>query len=863
MGQCVQNWLSVTRTGGIIVPNQTDGVWGGLQDWPLIGIHSIVTQDGRVLSFGTDAQGMQGGQFIYDVWDPVTGTHNTLSNTTPTDIFCSAAIIIPGTDLVLIGGGDDRPNGDVNSGVNHANVFDSTDMSLTPSATGVMNYARWYPTMVSLPTGQVVIIGGSDGDHQGVGVPEIFTLGEGWRTLDGAADADIARSPLYARSWLNGDGEVVYFAAGRGIDSDFEVMALDPSGNGSVREIGLLPFSTDWNSPAIMYEAGKVLIQATNGDLWTMDITGPTPVFNQTESPSQDRNWANMTVLADGTVLINGGSVGVNTLTGVDTTAAIWSPVTGTISYGADEALARLYHSTTVLLADGTVLSLGGGAPGPLTNTNGEIYRPPYLYDANGNEATRPVILDAPDDVVAGQNFSITLDDASSIAKLTFVKNGATTHGVNMDARMVELQFVQGANNTLIVTLPENANELTAGNWMLFAWDDQGVPSVAPILSVEPTLTLFDGVGDITAEYFTISTGISSLDQIDFNTNPLNTENVVEINETTSGGFYEGGPTTNFAARYTGQFDVSRGGNHTFYLTSDDGSRLIVDGQEVIDNDGLQGSTLQTGAINLGAGTHTIEVLYFQSGGPGDLDLDWAGPGFARKQMQFDGAGDDLNVNVVNDVPGQNQTLTGIGDNDIFSINGNSADYGWGPTLDGTGVVVWTGSAFDLLFGFEEIRFNDRTVQLGSSGNNEYLDEPGTQYITGTSADETFVINGLSSDYNWNATEDGTGFVVWNAQGFDLLFNIEHIRFTDQTVDLANDGTPLTVQDDPNANQQLTGTDGVDRFVIDANSSAYQWGPTEDLAGVVIWNSSGFDILFDFEEIEFNDQVVQLDAPVV
>ena len=46
--------------------------WGGLLDWPLIGIHAILTSDGKVLSFGTNEMGHQGG-FMYDVWDPVTG----------------------------------------------------------------------------------------------------------------------------------------------------------------------------------------------------------------------------------------------------------------------------------------------------------------------------------------------------------------------------------------------------------------------------------------------------------------------------------------------------------------------------------------------------------------------------------------------------------------------------------------------------------------------------------------------------------------------------------------------------------------------------------------------------------------------
>ena len=261
------------------------GEWGELLDWPLIALHSIVTQDGKILSFGTDSQGMQGGQFIYDIYGPVTGIHQTLENTTPTDIFCAAAIIIPGTDQILISGGDARPLGAGNRGVNDVNIFDSGDLSLTASEVGDMNFAHWYPTMVSLSSGQTVILGGSDINGKGISVPEIFTPGEGWRKLDGAADTDLAASNAYARTWVSSSGDIVYFASGKGTNDAIEVKSLDPSGNGSVSTIGQLPFNTAFDSPAIMHEAGNVLIMATNGDLWTMDITGPTPVFVKTSKP--------------------------------------------------------------------------------------------------------------------------------------------------------------------------------------------------------------------------------------------------------------------------------------------------------------------------------------------------------------------------------------------------------------------------------------------------------------------------------------------------------------------------------------------------------------------------------------------------
>lgn len=83
-----------------------------------------------------------------------------------------------------------------------------------------------------------------------------------------------------------------------------------------------------------------------------------------------------------------------------------------------------------------------------------------------------------------------------------------------------------------------------------------------------------------------------------------------------------------FAIRYTGQFNVDTEGDYAFRLVSDDGSRLIIDGETVIDNDGQHQSTSVLGSKYLARGQHQIEVDYYQ--GPRyyvALQLFWTPPG--------------------------------------------------------------------------------------------------------------------------------------------------------------------------------------------------------------------------------------------
>lgn len=622
------------------------GEWGELFDWPLIAIHAVMTQDGKLLTFGTDTSGTQGGTMYHDLWDPVTGQHHLLDHHThtPTDIFCAAAVILPGTNKILIAGGDARPDGHTNMGVDDVNLFDADTHEMRPATDGEMNAARWYPTTISLPSGQVLILGGIDVNGVGQGTPELYTPGEGWRSLTGATDADVTAVYSYPKAWVGPTGEVFYIANGDGPDHTLELMALDVAGDGSLREVARLPFYLDWDSPAIMYDTGKILINDFDTGLWTIDITTAVPAIERVATLPQQKNFGNMTVLADGTVLFNGGTGQGNLEAYAEKTAYIWDPATGVLTVVPPEAQPRLYHSSTILLADGSVISLGGGSASTAENDylDGQIYRPDYLFNPDGSDATRPVIVDAPSTLVPGEEFRITVDDASAIERLTFAKTGAVTHNINMDARFTTLDFHVIDATTIEVHLPHDAQAITAGSWMLFAWNTAGVPSIAPIIAVDPMLAAFDGIGDLAADYFAVPAGTTSLDQIDFAAASTDRQLVDRVDAATSGAVAARGPV---AARYAGTVHVEAAGTYTFHLSTSDGARLYIDGKLVIDGNAVRSASALTATVTLASGDHQVELRWFATDGSAAVDLDWSGAGFSRRQLTFDGTVDNLLVN--------------------------------------------------------------------------------------------------------------------------------------------------------------------------------------------------------------------------
>ncbi len=87
---------------------------------------------------------------------------------------------------------------------------------------------------------------------------------------------------------------------------------------------------------------------------------------------------------------------------------------------------------------------------------------------------------------------------------------------------------------------------------------------------------------------------------------------------------------SNFALRFSGIIDVPADGEYRFWTKSDDASTLTVDGQVVVNNNGVHPPVEKTGKINLKKGKHTFEVGFAQVGGGHELTVNWQPPGGKR-----------------------------------------------------------------------------------------------------------------------------------------------------------------------------------------------------------------------------------------
>jgi hypothetical protein len=323
-------------------------------------------------------------------------------------------------------------------------------------------------------------------------VPEVLTTDGTLRELTNAS----LTLPLYP--WFN------VAPNGQAFDSgpDPTMRLLDPSGTGAWTTYGDRdPINRDYGGHA-MYDVGKILVAGGGPSTNTADvinINGSTPTVKPTGSMAYGRRQNNLTVLANGQVLVTGGNSSGAQLVDMNAgvyPAELWHPATGRWSTLASMQVTRQYHSTALLLPDGRVLSAGGGICGTCDQVgylgkNAEIFSPPYLFkkDGSGALANRPKVTSAPARVTVGGKFTVSTPNTPRINKVALVRLGAVTHSNNMEQQYVPVTFTRTSSGKLSVNAPGSVNIAPPGYYMLFLVNAAGVPSVAPILKLTPPAT--------------------------------------------------------------------------------------------------------------------------------------------------------------------------------------------------------------------------------------------------------------------------------------------------------------------------------------------------------------------------------------
>lgn len=212
--------------------------------------------------------------------------------------------------------------------------------------------------------------------------------------------------------------------------------------------------------------------------------------------------FSNAVVLPDGQVLIGHGIFpqGETFEEQNGLRFQLYDPETGQTRGLTTSTVRRGLHGTATLLPDATVLfagenrealissddpsfPLGGFAQGDPDQgvPNGQVFAPPYLFNADGSLAERPVITTAPERIRYRQRFLVGVDGAPDrIAKLVLIRSDHNTHSLTGGERFLDLAFeIAPGAGALLAHMPLLPAQAIPGIYMLFVVDDRGVPSVA------------------------------------------------------------------------------------------------------------------------------------------------------------------------------------------------------------------------------------------------------------------------------------------------------------------------------------------------------------------------------------------------
>ena len=471
------------------------GEWGEVIAWPHIAISVANLPDGRVLTWSSTETNAFPSNREYThsaVFNPSDNTFLTTDSNFH-DMFCAGISTLEDGVIVASGGNPDD---------SRTSMFDPVSLAWSPLTD--MQDRRWYGTNLTMPNNQIFsTFAKSAGNRSEIFNPETNlwsrTPNADMQTLVNEQNAiNAAANPTgavglewWAHMAITPQGKVFQ----GGPTPTFHV--FDPLSGAANEVLGEMAGNrARMYGNAVTYDVGKVLLvggadrrltqPTTTANVYSVDLNGPTPVVTQRSPMNYPRALSNSVTLANGEILVVGGNtVGrIFDDTGSVFPAEIYNASTDSWRIVDNIDIPRNYHSTAILLKDGRVLSAGGGACGGCSanHLDGQIYSPPYLFDASGNPANRPTIDSAPLQISAGQETVVTA--STDTTQFTMVRLSGTTHHLNTDQRFVPVSVQNTGNGSFTLTFNANPNVLIPGNYWLFALNANGTPSIGRTVQV-------------------------------------------------------------------------------------------------------------------------------------------------------------------------------------------------------------------------------------------------------------------------------------------------------------------------------------------------------------------------------------------
>ncbi|MBA2638198.1 MAG: DUF1929 domain-containing protein [Solirubrobacterales bacterium] len=487
-------------------------------------IHSILLRTGQVLMYGypigSDSSRVpRNASGAAVLFDPATGTFEDVNppidprTGKPALVWCSGASLLPDGRVLTTGGYFDyneanetkrnrtgEPLTNNVKGLNHVYTFDPVTKRWQrhenlgggndpADVTG----GRWYPSQMLMPDGRTFIIHGLDESG--------FKFNEGLEVFDPTKPLgqEVSRLSPDLPSSMHGDyyPHTFWMPSGRGLiagpflKNSFNVRVaglratLDDVAEQSVeRRWGtnvLMPLRHDATSGSVLQLGGAPRRGPSDALSSAEGFDETTGRWSARSSMQVRRAHHNTVLLPDRSMVTIGGGLGIDAngsqwvSTADQRQAEVYDPATATWKPGPVQREDRAYHSTAVLLPDGSVLSAGDDDPGDVpqkTTDTYEIYKPSYFF-----RGPRPQLSSAPES--AGYRRTVWVGTPNTdIDRAVLVSPGAATHAVDMNQRVVDLPVRRRADGVgYDVDLPVSPNVALPGYHMLFLVDGEGRPS--------------------------------------------------------------------------------------------------------------------------------------------------------------------------------------------------------------------------------------------------------------------------------------------------------------------------------------------------------------------------------------------------